>query len=158
MSWFYNRKISVKIIIGFIIVAAMSSVVGYIGISNIKTVDSNDTVLYENMTVPVRIMGDVSTAYQKFRANIRQMLVSETQEEIMEQYSEINARLDEIDAFNEQFEGLIIDEKVQEEYDAYIVSWEKFTPLMRDATEEARQGNMDVVIARMQTGEPLMVA
>ncbi len=158
MSWFLNRKISAKIIIGFVIVAVISSVVGYIGVSNIQAVDANDTILYQNMTVPVRIMGDVSTSYQKFRANIREMLVSVTEEEIMEQYGEINARLDEIDAFNVQFEDLIIDDSVQKEFDSYTASWEKFMPLMRDATEEARQGNMETVIARMQTGEPLMVA
>jgi methyl-accepting chemotaxis protein len=158
MSWFLNRKISAKIIIGFVIVAVISSVVGYIGVSNIQAVDANDTILYQNMTVPVRIMGDVSTSYQKFRANIREMLVSVTEEEIMEQYGEINARLDEIDAFNVQFEALIIDDSVKKEFDAYTASWEKFMPLMRDATEEARQGNMETVIARMQTGEPLMVA
>jgi len=43
MKWFYNMKIAAKLIISFIIVAALAGIVGYIGFTGIKTM--NDTLV-----------------------------------------------------------------------------------------------------------------
>jgi methyl-accepting chemotaxis protein len=50
MNWFYNLKISLKLIIGFMTVAVIAGVIGVIGVVgvyNIKTINHADTELYE---------------------------------------------------------------------------------------------------------------
>lgn len=39
MRWFYNMKISTKLISGFVIVALMAAVVGVVGLKNINEMD-----------------------------------------------------------------------------------------------------------------------
>ncbi len=62
MKWFYNLKISSKLIIGFVIVAMIAGVVGITGIINIKTIDSEDTELYKLNTVPLVYLEEVAVA------------------------------------------------------------------------------------------------
>lgn len=51
MKWFYNMKISAKLIISFVIVAVIAGIVGYIGFDGIKTMnDSLEQIASENLT------------------------------------------------------------------------------------------------------------
>jgi len=71
MKWFYNMRISMKLISCFIVVAIISGVVGVIGISNITRINNNDTILYENMTVPLSEVADMARWFQRSRVNSR---------------------------------------------------------------------------------------
>ncbi|HCY36692.1 MAG TPA: hypothetical protein DHV24_06100, partial [Candidatus Margulisbacteria bacterium] len=53
MKWFYNMKISNKLIVAFILVTIITGIIGFIGITDIRLLDKSDTQLYENMTVPI---------------------------------------------------------------------------------------------------------
>jgi methyl-accepting chemotaxis protein len=37
MQWYYNLKISVKLISGFMLVALIAGVIGYVGVTNIES-------------------------------------------------------------------------------------------------------------------------
>ncbi len=158
MSWFLNRKIGVKIIIGFVIVAAISSVVGYVGVSNIKTVDNNDTVLYEKMAVPIEIMGNVSTAFQRTRVNIRHMILELDAEEKNLQYDNIQTRIDEISNMNSDIEELIISKEVKTAFDDYKVAWNRFVPLMLNVGQDVANGETESVIRLLKEDGELGLA
>src|SRR6056297_357881 len=151
MSWFLNRRISVKIIIGFVIVAAISSVVGYIGVSNLRTVDNNDTILYESMTEPIEIMGNVSTAFQRSRVNIEKMINAKETSKMRDEANRIEERLSEIDKLNTDFKSKILSEEMQTAYDEYEKAWTAFEPLLLNASENIIDGNMEYV--RQQLAE-----
>ena len=55
MKWFYNLKISVKLILSFILVALIAGLIGYEGISSLKTADDSDSILYETNTYPLSL-------------------------------------------------------------------------------------------------------
>ncbi|MBF0537552.1 MAG: MCP four helix bundle domain-containing protein [Nitrospirae bacterium] len=46
MSWFYNMKTATKLILGFLIVAVITAVVGIVGITNMGTINSMADVMY----------------------------------------------------------------------------------------------------------------
>jgi methyl-accepting chemotaxis protein len=98
-----NIKIGVKLIGGFLIVAIIAAVIGIFGIMNLKAIDKADTVLFEKMTVPLGILVDYSTTFQRVRINMRDMIRANDQATI------------------DKFEALIVDmnkslEKGAEEY------------------------------------------
>ncbi len=39
MNWFYNLKVRTKLIAAFIVVAVIAGVIGYLGISNMRTIN-----------------------------------------------------------------------------------------------------------------------
>lgn len=75
MSWFYNLKISAKLLTGFIMVAFIAAVVGIIGIYYIRTIGQQDQALYELNTVPLGQALDFNDAYQKSRVAMRDLFL-----------------------------------------------------------------------------------
>lgn len=76
MKWFQNLKLAKKLITAFLCVALIAGVVGAVGVFNLSSLSQADTELYENYTVPMGQMGDISEAYQKGRVSFRDMLLT----------------------------------------------------------------------------------
>ena len=49
MRWFYNLKISAKLIIGFLVVAAIAGIVGSVALVNINNMSEADVLMYEEI-------------------------------------------------------------------------------------------------------------
>jgi len=47
LRWYYNLKISAKLIIGFLLLALVAGVVGVVALSNINNMSQADAELYE---------------------------------------------------------------------------------------------------------------
>ncbi|EHQ90806.1 methyl-accepting chemotaxis protein [Desulfosporosinus youngiae] len=77
MKWFMNMKIAAKLSTGFIIVSLLTAVVGVIGIVNIKAIAKSDVELYENVTVPISELADMSIEFQRLRVNFRDILLTD---------------------------------------------------------------------------------
>ena len=81
MSWYYNLKISVKLLSAFIIVAIIAGIIGAVGVSKIGHISEADTKLYEKITMPLGDMADISIAFQRQRVNSRDLIDAATMEE-----------------------------------------------------------------------------
>ena len=113
MEWFNNMKISAKLITSFIIVAIISGVVGVIGITNITKINNNDTILYENMTVPLTEVADMARWFQRSRVNARDLILHDDIADIQNEYTKVQDYLNEVDALAESFEKTIVQEEVR---------------------------------------------
>jgi methyl-accepting chemotaxis protein len=82
MKWYYNLKIGSKLLSGFILIAALSVVVGLIGITKMQNIAEDDTKLYEEATVPLNYLQKISVAFQKERVNLRDAVYSENKQEV----------------------------------------------------------------------------
>ncbi len=76
MKWFYNLKISVKLLAGFIVVALIAGVIGLMGVLNINKVNRLDTKLYEKMTSPLGELVGLTEKYEGMRASLRDVIIS----------------------------------------------------------------------------------
>ena len=81
MAWYRNLRIVAKLMIGFLLVACTTAAVGYIGITNVKEIERMDSVLYNNMTVPITQVADIAVTYQRIRVNSRDVLLATTPQE-----------------------------------------------------------------------------
>lgn len=81
MNWYYNLKISVKLLSAFILVAAIAGIIGVIGVQKIHQIDAADTKLYEKITVPLNDLAEIATAFQRVRVNSRDIIYSTTAEQ-----------------------------------------------------------------------------
>jgi methyl-accepting chemotaxis protein len=96
MGKFYNLKIGTKLMSSFILLALVAGVIGWIGISSIRKANDNDTVLYENATVPVAKLGEISTAFQRVRVVLAKILLVHDRAEkqkYSEQIKELSAEI-----------------------------------------------------------------
>ena len=87
MQWFYDMKIGTKLLSGFILVALLAGVIGWVGVSNIREIAAKDTKMYEDMVIPITQYGKISTAFQRVRVNLAKVLLA-TNRQDKEKYSE----------------------------------------------------------------------
>jgi len=126
MKWFYNLRLSAKLIASFIVVAVISGVVGVIGITNITKINGNDTVLYENMTVPLSEVADMARWFQRARVNARDLILYDDPADIQETYEEVETYLGQVDANAESFRSTIIQEDVEKYYQIFVEAMDRF--------------------------------
>jgi len=106
-----NIKIGKKLIGGFLIVSLISAVIGIIGTVNIYSIARSDTQLYENTTVPISELLNVSVSFQLVRVYMMEMIYSNNQEEI-KKYGDKIPELSEVITKNiEDFEKRILSDE-----------------------------------------------
>ena len=126
MKFYSNLKIGTKLISGFIIIALLFGAVGAYTIYNIKALDGSDTELYEKMTAPLAVVGQLSTEFHRIRVDARDVIIAQTPEDIQKVVTRIeedNARLDEL---AETYGKTIDSDKMQKEFDAYTEAEEVY--------------------------------
>ncbi len=119
MSWYYNLKISVKLLSAFILVAVIAGVIGWIGVVKLHQIDEADTKLYEKVTIPLADMAEISIAFQRQRVNSRDLLDAAT----MEEKQKFAARIKELREGNnknvEAFEKTILTDEGKKLFEEY---------------------------------------
>lgn len=100
MKWINNLKISVKLLLSFLIVALIAGTVGIYGVVKIKTINDDEEMLYEKNTKPLSDLAYISTQYQRIRVNVRDVVldsanVEKYTDKMEGYYSDINKHLEE---------------------------------------------------------------
>jgi Methyl-accepting chemotaxis protein len=119
-------KISVKLIVAFIVVALMAGVVGVVGIINMKGIDKNYTDLYVNFGISVGDVGKASIDFQESRSIVRDILLSDD----MKSKEESVNKLKDLDKNMEDklvlFEKSIQTDEARKTYDLLIDNFDKY--------------------------------
>lgn len=130
MNWYYNLKISVKLLSAFIIVAAIAGVIGVIGVTKINQISDADTRLYEKGTVPIGHLSEFSIAFQRIRVNIRDIIAATSMEE-KHKYSEIIKELRKtLDENATEYEKSIMGEHMRNLFADFKKSREVYGPMI----------------------------
>jgi methyl-accepting chemotaxis protein len=122
MKWIKDMKIGVKLLVSFIIVALITGVVGIIGITDLKELQKENTALYEDMTLPIAQVGQISTSYQRMRVIVRDMIIENSPELIQSNADKVVIRNQEIDEAAANFEKSITDPEMQAAFDEFVAS------------------------------------
>lgn len=141
MNWFYNLKLGTKLLSSFIIVALIAGLIGYIGIKNVQEIDNSDTILYEKMTVPIAQLGVISTAYQQFRVNLRDLLDAQTPEEKRSLFAKIDENRAVMDKESAAYEKLIISPEMKAAFEEFKKSRADYARIFERAFELIKAGN-----------------
>lgn len=75
MKWFYNLKIGVKLLTGFIMIALIAGIVGLTGIINLKTINNSYSQMSKDNLQSLQSIENVALAFQHFRVNIRDIII-----------------------------------------------------------------------------------
>ncbi|MBU4439798.1 MAG: MCP four helix bundle domain-containing protein [Firmicutes bacterium] len=158
MKWFYNLKIRTKLLAGFILVALVVGIVGYIGITNINSLEQASQDSYENMTVPVSELGEIGIAYQKLRANVRDIILENDPKENQK-------NIDLFDANNKRIDELILSFQEKKHSDVVKAAFQEFVDARKAMDPEfdkvkdlGLQNKNDEALALMREGGSAYIA
>ena len=140
MSWFNNLKISLKLLLGFMIVAVIAGVVGVVGVVNIRTIDVADTELYQDYTLSLEHAGSADVYFQRIRVNTLKML-SVTDENTRSGYMDrIKEFVTETDKELKDYEDGIMNEKDQALFNELKPMWEEYKSIVLSSEELLQSG------------------
>jgi methyl-accepting chemotaxis protein len=74
MNWYLNLKISVKLLSSYIVLAAIASTIGAIGVVKLKLLDENSVKIYEKVAIPVGELAVITENFQRVRINLRDLV------------------------------------------------------------------------------------
>ena len=89
---FKNMKLGIKVLSGFIVLTVIAGVIGIVGTVNIKKIDQADTRLYEKITIPLELAGNIGMNYHRLRGNLRDLIILEDKTKIADYLSRIETR------------------------------------------------------------------
>ena len=139
MNWFYNLKISIKLLSGFMVVALVAAVIGLIGISKINIVSDNDVFMYEKMTVAIEKIGELSTVIQRLRIANRDIIIHNDQEKIKKQYDLVVKYKETINTTTEELRKLLTTDKQRELFEKFVNAKGGYTPYLDQMVQFALQ-------------------
>ncbi len=153
MKWFYDMKIKTKLVVGFVLVALIIGLVGYLGISSIKKLDTSGQDLYEQNTVPLSEIGEISVAFQRMRVNMRDMIFENDPVANQKNVTSFDDRNQEIDELVQSFNNHNNSEEIITVFQEFIDARKKADSEFEAVKQLAVQNQNDVALNRLsETG------
>lgn len=126
MNWFYDLKISTKLILSFSVIAILAGVNGYIGVNSLNAIEQSDAEMYENMTVPISQMTLILNNFQKVRVGTRDLLLTSDKTKIDAHIAHIRACQVIIAQNFAEFEKRIISKEMREIFEGFAMTRKKY--------------------------------
>jgi methyl-accepting chemotaxis protein len=152
MKWFYNLKIGTKLVSSFLLVAALAGIVGGFGIVQMGKLDTSDTELYENYTVPLNYMADISTYFQRIRVNTRDVILANTPSEIGDYSDRIEKYREQINTIAQKYEATIVSKEMQEMFAEFKASRVEYAKDL-DELQTLAKANKDAEAFKLLQGD-----
>jgi len=141
MRWFYNLKISVKLIIGFLLVAAIAGVVGSVAVVSIKQMNEADILMYEDNTLGIEYISNASLQFQRMRFNTARLLLFDDVEQKNETIKKINEHITGTEEYLGLYEDGIGDDDVDRKlFDEIKPEWEEYKSQVNKVIELVKAG------------------
>ena len=119
MKWFLNLNIRTKLLTSFIAVTVVFSIVGFVGMYGIRTMNAQDDVLYTQGAVPLGELVQISTNFQKIRVFSRELILDNVAYVIENNATAIKNCQDSIAAYNLAHKKSLDRAEVKTQFEAY---------------------------------------
>ena len=147
MVWFNNLTMRTKLLTGFVLVAMVAGLIGFVGIKQIRVINAADTKLYEKMTVPLSHISALATASQMMRANLLEMTIAETADRLNDQIKEADTRDKEIDELVGKIASTILTDEERKMFQEYQNNYKEYDKIERKFDAQVLAGNKAEALA-----------
>ena len=107
-KWICNMKLRTRILAAFMLISVLAAILGITGIVNLFSISDSDTLLYQNMTIPLEKMAILSGAFQEVRVASRDLILAKTETEVKAVSGKIDELKAKITAQSTEFEKKIL--------------------------------------------------
>ena len=140
MKWFYNLKIGRKIILGYLIIAAISGCIGTMGLWGIYKISEQDVYLYEKMAKPLGELVYIVDSFQGILGNVDDLIQATSPEEIDAIESEILKKNSKFDANLKTFQTTLMDPEAIKIADETYLLKDQFDVMVTEMVDLVHQG------------------
>jgi methyl-accepting chemotaxis protein len=137
MNWFANLKISIKLIAAFLIVSAITGVVGYVGIVNMSKLNDAADTLYEKELLGVSYIKEANIDLVYIGRAMRNVVLSSSQEMRQKNVEAVEKNIKLFQENMEKASKLFYTEKGKRTLEEYNKQWLQYEAGVRKALKIA---------------------
>lgn len=126
MSWFYNLKVSAKLLLGFITIAVITLIVGYIGYIGISEIAGNQDAMYNDRLLPIQDLGYANAALLIARGDVVAMLGTTDLNKRKEYASSIEKQTKIVDDLIEKYSKTVLVKEEEETLPKFLSEWDEY--------------------------------
>lgn len=126
MTWYRNKNIAAKLVIGFLVVALLAAVVGGVGIFALNTMAKADRLLYEENAAGLEFSGEAAEYFQRIRFNTLKMAVADTIDMRNTSIANVNQYVEDVDYYLGEYAAGIVTEEDRQIYQTLEPQWIKY--------------------------------
>ncbi len=143
MKLYENAKISVKLIIGFLLVALIGAIIGTVGILNIYKMKSADSTLFKENTLGVTYASSAGTFFQRLRYNVLELTILNTEEERDSSVRKIQEFTVTIEDLLTKYEKRIRSKDDRAQYENLKKTWATYNGYIKDILQSVQENKME---------------
>lgn len=143
-----NMKVSLKLIVGFLIVVVMSITIGATGIYGISTMKNSSTDMYENKSKPLGYVASSTEYFQRLRVQTRNAIIySGNAEQLKTVESDMDQRINQFKDSMKAYEPSIVTETGHILYNDIMTQFNTtFEPGILSVLDGAKNGKTTAVL------------
>ncbi|MBK9406556.1 MAG: MCP four helix bundle domain-containing protein [Gemmatimonadetes bacterium] len=126
MDWFHDLRLRSKLLLGFSSVVTIMVAIGVASVISLKQMRDADAELYEHMTVPLAQSGDAINNIQRVRVNLRDAVLSESQQAAAPHIANVRAFSRTADSLLAEYQKTITTEEGRKSYAAFDANLKVF--------------------------------
>ena len=142
MQWFRNLRISRKLITGFLVVAFLSAVVGFVGIWDIFTIQKADKELYNINTTSISHSGNAAAKFQRVRYFALEMTIVNNDQNKGTCRTVIDEMSKEIDELLESLHTTISSKDTRATLDQIEADWTSYETYLQQVIDFVDEGKI----------------
>ena len=140
MKWFYDLKIGTKLQSGFILVAAIAGLIGWVGLSKVGQLKASGETLYSGRLVPIQDVAYANFGFLNARSDLRDLLLAKDQNARREAASGLEQGNQETEKRMEAYAKRTLSKEEQDTLLKFQTSFERYKKLRAPVVEAAVNG------------------
>lgn len=149
MKWYYDLKIGIRLFLGFTAVVLIAGIIGVYSIVNMNIISGNSTVMYDNMTVPMEELAQISITFQKQRVLTRDIVIYTNLKDKQFRADKIKEYDETIEELINKYEKSIVEVEGFKLFNSYKTALQKYIPIrdqiIKLALEEKNQEAIEAI-------------
>jgi methyl-accepting chemotaxis protein len=149
----HNTTLRAKLLMGFVLVAIFAGIIGTVGITQIKKVNDKYALLYQQVTVSLENLSEITTRFEKLRILTREMVEGTSPEAINTLALEVDKNCDRMEELSRFYQKTLKTDEEKKTFDEFLSSYQVLHNTLDELKTMSRAGN--IIEATMLMGNKL---
>jgi methyl-accepting chemotaxis protein len=143
MKWFYNMKISVKLLASFLVVLSLCAVLGVFAVFQLGAVNSSSTEMNDDWIPSMRVAAAMRYNLSQYRTREARHILADTDSELAEMEQNQAQSKAAVEVGIEQYKPLASSPEESALYQSFITDFQAYLKVSEKVIQLSRQGQKD---------------
>jgi methyl-accepting chemotaxis protein len=143
MKWFYNLKISTKLITSFLLVLSLTAFMGVFATIQLAAVNDTTKEITGYWLPSVRLAQEVRFNFTEYRVRVTRHIMATDPAEMAQIEQEVAAKLADINAVRAEYEKTITSPEERQLNDSFAGKWEAYLAISRRVMDLSVEGKAE---------------